>query len=57
MWKSYATTALYWLQRTLTPPPMCAQTVLKRFGHLEDPLMEGHLLLDQYQAHFVSALR
>ena len=33
------------------------QTVLKHFGQAEDPLLEGHLLLEQHQAQFVSALR
>ncbi|CAL8466413.1 g5949 [Coccomyxa elongata] len=33
------------------------QAVLGKFGAAEDPLLPGHLLLEQYQAQFVSALR
>ena len=33
------------------------QIVLVRFAESEDPLMEGHLLLEQYQAQYVAALR
>lgn len=33
------------------------QIVLVRFAKSEDPLMEGHLLLEQYQAQYVAALR
>ena len=36
---------------------MHRQTVLVRFAKAEDPLMEGHLLLEQYQAQYVAALR
>lgn len=31
--------------------------MLEKFGAAEDPLLPGHLLLEQYQAQFVSALR
>lgn len=33
------------------------QAVLHHFGSVEDPLLEGHLILEQYRAQFVSALR
>eukprot|EP00884_Botryococcus_braunii_P001693 jgi/Botrbrau1/11524/Bobra.0393s0003.2 len=33
------------------------KAVLRRFGDFEDPVVKGHRLLEQYQAHFVSALR
>ena len=33
------------------------QIVLTKFSRSEDPLMEGHLLLEQYQAQYVAALR
>ena len=35
----------------------CLQAVLLHFGAVEDPLLEGHLILEQYRAQFVSALR
>ncbi|KAK9865210.1 hypothetical protein WJX84_003181 [Apatococcus fuscideae] len=31
--------------------------VINRYGDVEDPLLEGHCILEQYQAQFVSALR
>ena len=33
------------------------QAVLHHLGAVEDPLLEGHLILEQYRAQFVSALR
>ena len=33
------------------------RAVLLHFGAVEDPLLEGHLILEQYRAQFVSALR
>ena len=33
------------------------RTLLRYFGAAEDPAMEGALLMEQYQAQFVSALR
>ena len=33
------------------------QAVLYHFGSVEDPLLEDHLILEQYRAQFVSALR
>ncbi len=33
------------------------KTVVKRFGEAEDPLAEGQLLLELYQAQVVSAIR
>lgn len=33
------------------------QAVLHHFGSVEDPLLEDHLILEQYRAQFVSALR
>lgn len=33
------------------------QAVLHHFGSVEDPLLEEHLILEQYRAQFVSALR
>ena len=33
------------------------QTVLAKFGSARDPLLPGQLLLEQFQAQFVSALR
>lgn len=33
------------------------RTLLRYFGTAEDPAMEGALLMEQYQAQFVSALR
>ena len=36
---------------------LCLQAVLLHFGSVEDPLLEGHLILEQYRAQFVSALR
>ncbi len=33
------------------------QLVINRYGDVEDPLLEGHYILEQFQAQFVSALR
>ena len=33
------------------------QAVLHHFGSVEDPLLEDHLILEQYRAQFASALR
>ncbi|CAI5959281.1 unnamed protein product, partial [Closterium sp. NIES-65] len=32
-------------------------TILDKFGHTEDPDFEGHILLEQYQAQYVSTVR
>lgn len=39
------------------PHALDLQTVMARFAKAEDPLMEGHSLLELYQAQYVSALR
>eukprot|EP00250_Pteridium_aquilinum_P004108 c14345_g1_i1 orf=134-6829(+) len=36
---------------------MLLVTILQKFGEAEDPDYSGHLLLEQYQAQFVSAMR
>ncbi|MCO5574203.1 hypothetical protein L7F22_027985 [Adiantum nelumboides] len=36
---------------------MLLVTIIKKFGMYEDPDFNGHLLLEQYQAQFVSAVR
>lgn len=36
---------------------MLLVTILEKFGEAEDPDFNGHLLLEQYQAQFVSAMR
>lgn len=49
-----------WMQQAYQKLKACScgmQIVLTRFAKSEDPLMEGHLLLEQYQAQYVAALR